>query len=72
MSNNLQSSPVLALQPCRQAGGQDSDYYLRQAEDLELFARTACSIAQHEAFLREAERYRMLAQGGARPPMAAE
>ena len=72
MSDSLQSCNVPALQPGHEAGGQDETYYLRQAADMEQFARTACSIAQHDAFLMAAERYRLLAQQAARPPMAAE
>jgi hypothetical protein len=72
MSDSLQSRIVSALQPGHEAGGQGESYYLRQAADMEQFARTACSIAQHDAFLMAAERYRLLAEGAARQPMAAE
>jgi hypothetical protein len=70
--NNLRSASAPATQPGHDAGVQSVAYYLRQAADMEQFARTACSIAQHEAFLLAAERYRALAGDAAGHPMAAE
>jgi hypothetical protein len=72
MSNTLRSGPALALQPGHAAGVQAADYCLRQAADMEQFARTACSIAQHEAFLLAAARYRALARDAVAQPAAAE
>ena len=60
--NNLRSASAPALQPGHAEGVQSAEYYLAQAADMEQFARTACSIAQHEAFLLAAERYRALAR----------
>jgi len=75
MLKNPQHS-LSALLPGPPVGAQAHDYYLRQARDMEQFARTACSIAQHQAFLDAAKAYRALAAHAApvedEQPMAAE
>jgi hypothetical protein len=60
--------PAIAPQP--PPGPRTRDYYLRQAEDMERFARAACSIAYHEAFLLAAARYRALARDTVQPEAA--